>query len=76
MSSNAAARDKSYSNRINTSKERGMKESGSHSVTPYKNRSMPINLSINHSKTPKEYGKKHIGSIRSDERLNLSVEIV
>lgn len=65
----------SPSNRISTSKERM-----SHiDVTPYKNKSVPLNLSINQSKTPKDsiYNKKQLntGLMKSDDRLNLSVDI-
>ena len=35
---------------------------------------MPLNLSINYAKTPKEYSKKG-NTNRSDDRLNLSVEV-
>ena len=56
----------------------------SHSVTPYKNKSVPLNLSINttNNKTPKDgsstgnsNAKKSNYTVRSDDRLNLSVDV-
>lgn len=53
-------------------------------MTPYKNKSVPVNLTITNSKTPKEnmpkkgvYGNSGIISSvgKSDDRLNLSVDI-
>jgi hypothetical protein len=53
-------------------------ENSSHSVTPYKNKSVPMNLSIHTAKTPKESNSKlkSNGIIsKGDERLNLSVDL-
>eukprot|EP00347_Sterkiella_histriomuscorum_P022565 403338002 len=77
----------SPTNRISTSKERN-----SHiDVTPYKNKSVPHNLSISqNNKTPKESNSHHQNALSSiynkkqsnhtlmkpEDRLNLSVEIV
>ena len=77
----------SPTNRISTSKERN-----SHiDVTPYKNKSVPHNLSISqNNKTPKESNSHHLNALSSiynkkqsnhtlmkpEDRLNLSVEIV
>ena len=50
---------------------------GGEGATPVKNKSVPLNLSINQTKTPKENSSsaKKAAMFKPEERLNISVDI-
>ena len=73
----------SYSNRMHPIKEKSSNHNPSQSVTPYKNKSVPMNLQINTNKTQRDFSNSKYNNSHNknntqranEERMNLSVDI-